>query len=128
MKQKLLSLKERRKLAEKFQQENGACRIDLKNRDVILYDGGLFSIQKYLTRRSQHRIKRVKEGRFKDCYGFVAIKGKKVKYEEYEATFWFEELRETIIYLQRLEKVLIKMGYNTHARFETKFVEKLKEI
>lgn len=31
-------------IIQKWKEKNGAADFDLKNRDIILYDGGLFSI------------------------------------------------------------------------------------
>ena len=103
-----MNIKEKRKLAEEFIYTEGAAQFDFKNKTIILNDGGLFSIDK--------EVKMVPRTRFVSVKGDLTlkkIKGKKVKREYYNAYLWFEEIHETIRYLKRLEKILIKMGYNT---------------
>jgi len=108
-----MNIKEKEKLAEKFITNNGAVQFDFENRTLIFPDGGLFSIDK--------TVKMVPKTKFvtvKDSLVLKNIKGKKVQREDYDATFWFEELHETINYLKRLEKVLIQMGYKTNLRIK----------
>tara|TARA_Y100000310_G_C20595660_1_gene770364 strand:+ start:824 stop:1204 length:381 start_codon:yes stop_codon:yes gene_type:complete len=112
---KLLSLKERRKLAKDFIENNGACYFDFKKRDIIFPDGGLFSIEKIIKKRPRYRKVKIKG---EDFYHLKDIKGKKIKYEDYEATVWIEDVTDMINYLKRLEKVLIKMGYNPKQSIE----------
>lgn len=99
----------KRKKLDEWIMNNGACEFDLKKRDIWLFDGGLFSIEKEVKLRPRSRFKRTKDG-----LELVHIKGKKVKVEYYKAVFWFEELDETINYLKRMKKVLNKLGYKTN--------------
>lgn len=89
---------------------NGGCDFDLKGRDIILYDGGLFSIE-------------AKPIKFKKIIGYknlpdggrqvIFSKKKLVKSTEYKAYLWFEELNETINYLRRMKKMLNRIGFKT---------------
>lgn len=101
----------KRKIVEKWIMENGAADFDLKKRDIILFDGGLFAIEK-------KKVKRRKiVGQKKLPNGWIEIlfsKNKCVNDEEYYATLWFEELWETILYLKRMDKMLRSLGYDTH--------------
>jgi len=125
---KLLSLKERRKLAHEFLINNGAIIFDFKNRTLIFPDGGLFSIEKEIKFHPRSRFVKIKGGPLKGGLELKRIKGPKVKYEHYKASFWFEELRETINYLKRLEKCLDKMGYTTSQQFKEEYKKKIKKI
>ena len=109
MKQKKLNKKEL-EIMEKWRQQHGACTFDNKNHDIILGDGGLFSIEKikYLA----HKLvgfKKLPDG------GSQIIFSKKriVPSERYEATMWMEELDETIAYFQSMKKMLNKIGIRT---------------
>jgi len=92
---------------------HGAANFDLKKRDIILYDGGLFSVEKKIKRRLRSKFVKIKKGKYKGYSMLKHIKGKKVKYEDYTATFWFEELDETINYLRSMKRMLNKIGYKT---------------
>jgi len=111
-------MKNKEKLAEKFIWKNGAVKFDFKNRTLLFNDGGLFSIEKKIVKLPRSKFVKVKEGKFKGMTELKHIKGPKVKHEDYDATLWFEELRETINYLKRLEKFLIKLGYDTNGKYK----------
>lgn len=119
-------MKNKRKIIDNWIKRNGAANFDLKNRDIILYDGGLFSIEKEIKIETKTRMITDKEpheeiinGKKRKVYGckFVPIKRKeklvKEKVEDYKAFLWFEELDETINYLKRMKSMLNKLGYNT---------------
>ena len=120
----MMTFKQKRKLIDKWISRNGACQIDLKDKNIILYDGGLFSIEKKIKYHSRTRMKDIKEGKYAGCVEIKEIRGSKVKYEDYEAILWISELRETINYLRRLERLLKKMGYRTNMST----VKMLKEV
>jgi len=109
-------MKTKKQVTEEWIANNGACRFDLKNEDIILPDGGLFSIEKIIKMRNRSRLCKLKNG------GAIlkTIKGKKVKYEDYEAVFWFTELDETINYLNRMKKMLNSIGYKTNTKIRGK--------
>ena len=118
----------KRKIADEWLNKHGAADLDLKHRDIILNDGGLFSVSKEIKYLPRHRLKEIKEGPHKGYSEFVHIKGKKVKYEFYSAIFWFEELHETILYLQSMERMLQSLGYNTNGKYSEELINKLKEL
>jgi hypothetical protein len=101
--------KMKRKILNEWIKNHGAASFDLKNRDIILYDGGLFSIEKKIVLR--HKVK----GFAKPIGGTsrVIFSEKKYPTEELEAVFWFEELDEIISYLQSMKRMLNKLGYRT---------------
>jgi mRNA-degrading endonuclease RelE of RelBE toxin-antitoxin system len=86
----------KKEITEKWIHKNGAASFDLKNQDICLWDGGLFSIEKEPVMRRK-------------------IIGCKKKYKDfdYKAVFWFTELDETINYLKRMKKMLNSLGYET---------------
>ena len=100
----------KKKEFDKWLIKNGCCRIDFKNKDILLSDGGLFSIITKKVRR--HKVigyKKLPNGNSQVLFS----KNKPIKDIDYEVVVWFEELRETINYLKRLEKFLNKLGYKT---------------
>lgn len=99
----------KRKIVDQWIQKNGAASFDLKNRDIILYDGGLFSIEKKIVLR--HSVK----GFAKPIGGLSRVIFSKKKYptEELEAVFWFGELDDTIKYFKSMKKMLNSLGYKT---------------
>jgi len=101
--------KEKEKVVKKWIHDNGAATFDLEERDILLHDGGLFSVEKKVKHRPRCRWKELPNG-FSEL---VSIKGPKVKYEDYECSFWFEELDETINYLRRMKTMLNSLGYRT---------------
>lgn len=107
------------KVVENWIKNHGACSIDLKNKDIILHDGGLFSIDVKSKIKPKTKLIINKKADKNGCYSckFIPIKknGKiiKEKVNYYNAIFWFEELNETINYLKGMEKMLNKLGYKT---------------
>jgi len=92
--------------------KNGACNIDFKNQDIILYDGGLFSIRDKKW-RAKKPTGRFKESKHKGYFEMIYYKNKYKWYTNHDAVFWFSELHENINYLKRLERLLKKLGYKT---------------
>ena len=95
-------------IMEDWIRKNGACSFDYKNKDIILHDGGLFSIEK--KKYKAHKI----TGYKKLPGGGVQVlfsKKKTVPSEKYEATIWMCELSETINYLKRMKKMLSETPY-----------------
>lgn len=117
-----MNKKQKEKLAKKFIQKNGAVEFDFRNRTLLFPEGGLFSIDKYPV--MLHKIRGYK----KLPNGMVKVLFTKKKYpsKTSKASIWFEELRETINYLKRLEKLLIQMGYNTNPKFKKEFIKNVK--
>jgi len=114
MKQKKkLTLKQKEKIAEEWIFRHGAASFDIKEGNIILHDGGLFSIEtevKYLPRT---RFKPITEGRWKGGAELVNIKGPKVRHEFHDAYMWFEDLDDTISYFKSMKRMLNKLGYKT---------------
>ncbi len=105
--------KEQKKIMEKWIKNNGACSFDYKNGDIILHDGGLFSIEKKKVRLR----KIVGYKKLPDGYTQIIFSKKRLlKDEAYHATIWMEELQETINYLNRMKKMLNKVGIKTQLR------------
>lgn len=98
---------------KKWISRNGACYFNCKNHDIILPDGGLFSIEKkkYMARKILG-YKKLPNGNSRVIFS----KKKIVPSETYEATIWMEELDETINYLRRMKKMLNKLGIRTDYR------------
>jgi len=102
--------KKERSILEAWITRNGACKLDYKNNDVLLGDGGLFSIEK--ENYKAHKI----TGYKKQPDGSVQVifsKKRIVPSEHYWAQLWVRELDETINYLIRLKKILNKQGIST---------------
>lgn len=94
----------------KWQSKNGACYFDHKNRDIILPDGGLFSIEKKKYKSHKFlRFKKLPDGNSE----MIFSKKKLVPSETYEATMWMQELDETINYLKRMKSMLNSIGIKT---------------
>jgi len=107
---KQTNLINKQKAFQKWLEKNGACNLDFKNRNIVLYDGGLFSItSKNVKRRRIIGYKKLSNG-FSEI---IFSKKATIKDIDHEAILWFEELRETINYLKRLEIFLNKHGYKT---------------
>lgn len=89
----------------------------LKERVLYFNDGGLFSIEK--KKVYSPKILKIKKD------GATVFSKKKYPDWIYEASLWFEELRETINYLKRLERLLLKLGYDTNAKISDEYMNKL---
>ena len=98
-------------IIQKWIENNGACRIDIKNRDIILYDGGLFSIEsKKVKRKKIVGYKKLPNGNSQVIFSKKAT----IPDVDYEATMWISELDETINYFKRMKKMLNKIGFKTN--------------
>jgi len=124
---KLKNIKERNKLAEEFQSNNGGIYFDFKNKTLIFPDGGLFSMEKKVETVSNSKFVLIKEGDYKDCLKLVPTKGTK-KVDNLSASMWFEDVKDTIRYFRRLDDCLKKMGYNTDMKYPPELIQKLKRI
>ncbi len=120
-------MKNKRKIIDKWISNNGAATFDLKNRSIILHDGGLFAIEKEVKTETKTRMiidkkphEEIINGKTMEVYGCksVPIKRKgelvKEKVEYYKNFLWFEELDETINYFKRMKQMLNKLGYKTN--------------
>lgn len=76
---------------------DGIAKFDLKNKDIVLYDGGLIAIKKK-TRKQRGKLStdRVKED---------------------VCTIWFESIDETIEYLKKMKTFLVGLGYKTDGTY-----------
>ncbi len=121
-------LKER-KIIEKWIMNNGAAQFDTKNRNVILNDGGLFSIEKTIKIKPKTKIivsdkPEIFKINGKEHEGFPVLfkkikrKGKQIKekVEYLHASLWFEEVDETVDYFKRVKRLLNRLGYRTNYR------------
>ena len=103
-------MKTKKEIITEWINKNGACSIDLKNKEFTLYDGGLFGIQEKKVKRNKILgFKKLPNG----CSEVLFSKKKCINDTEHYAVIWFQELDETINYLNRLKKLLNRLGYNT---------------
>lgn len=101
--------KEDKKTMSRWITKNGACRFDTKNKDIILYDGGLFSIEKEkLMLPKIIGFKKLKDGNSQ-----ILFTRKKYPQEGYYALLWMSELDDTISYFQSMKRMLNKLGIRT---------------
>jgi hypothetical protein len=103
--------KEMKKTMDLWIKNNGACAFDHKNKNILLYDGGLFSIEK--ERKRSRKI----VGYKKLTNGMIEVlfsKTKPIWVEEHKAILWMEELDETIDYLRKMKNMLNKLGIDTN--------------
>jgi len=105
-------MKETKKLRKEIDEwisKNGACDVNIKDEDIILFDGGLFWIDSKKVKR--HKVmgyKKVKGGS-----QIIFSKKKIVNDIENKVILWIGELDSTINYLTRLRNLLNKKGFNT---------------
>ena len=116
----MMAIKLKRKEITKLHKEvidewiinHGACTFDAKNFDIILHDGGLFSIEK-------EKIMLPKIiGRKKLPNGMTQILFSKKKYPA-ERTFvrlWIEDIDSTIRYFVSMKKMFNKLGIATNIK------------
>lgn len=110
----------KQKEIQKWREKNGAASFDLKKKNIILHDGGLFVIEKEVKTKNKTKVIIDKQPNENGHYSvnFIPIKrnGKliKEKVEDYKAIIWFSELDETINYFKRMKKLLNKLGYKTN--------------
>lgn len=102
--------KKERDILSAWIHKNGACDFDFKDNNIMLGDGGLFSIEKekYLA----HKIVGYKKLPQGGCQVLFSKK-KIVPSESYYANLWVEELDNTINYLKRMKIILNKLGIKT---------------
>lgn len=101
---------ERNKLVRKWIRENGAVKFDFKNKDIILEDGLLFSVDKEIK-----KLPKIKATSPTSTQGLYKVDLTKVKYktECYNCRIWFEELDSMLDYLTRMKELLNELGYKT---------------
>ena len=98
------------KVMKKWIINHGACSFDYKNHDILLGDGGLFSIEK--TKYMAHKVlgyKKLQNGNSEVIFS----EKRTVPAERYDAVLWMEELDETISYLKSMKRMLNKLGVKT---------------
>lgn len=110
-------------IIEKWMQKHGCATFDLKGRNIILHDGGLFSIEKKpVMRHKVIRFKKIPEininGKKIKGGSEVIFSKKKYKETDFYVSIWFEELDETIAYFRSMSRVLRKLGFNTKKSIE----------
>jgi hypothetical protein len=122
--------KSKQKKVDSWIKRNGCAIFDFKNREIILYDGGLFSIEKEIKIKPKTRVifgklhqtningKIIKTRETK----FIPIrKNGKVINEEceyYKANIWFEEIDETTNYFISMKRMLNRLGFKTNHKNE----------
>ncbi len=129
MKNKITS-KTRQKKVDNWIKRNGCSTFDFKKKEVILHDGGLFSVEKEIKIKPKTKIifgklqksningKTIKTREMK----LIPIrKNGKVINEEveyYKANIWFEEIDETINHFMSIKRMLNKLGFKTNYKHE----------
>lgn len=104
------------KLAREWVKNNGCADFDFKKRDILLLDGGLFSIVK----EKKMRKKAIGFKKLSNGMSQVIFSKKKYPTEDYKAVFWFEELDDLINYFKRMKKMLNNLGYKTYRKIDNK--------
>jgi len=119
-----------KKIIENWIINHGAANFDLKKGDIILPDGGLFSIEKEVKIMPKTRIlfSKLKDSKFNGKNNkfrelkFIPIKRNgrvlKEKVEYYKTYLWFEELDDLIKYFKSMKRMLNKIGYKTDRNIE----------
>lgn len=128
-KKRIKLTKKQKEIVENWIKNNGCAGFDFKNKDIILYDGGLFGIEKttkikprtrmILSKNPEESMINGKLQRFFPCKFIPIRKNRKIvkeKVEYFHATLWFEELDETISYFKRMKKLLNNLGYKTNTK------------
>jgi len=102
--------KKDKEIMENWIENNGACYFDYKNKDIILPDGGLFSIEKkkYMARKIVG-YKKLPNRNTQVLFS----KKRLIPSEKYEAAIWMQELDETINYFKSMKRMLNKIGIKT---------------
>lgn len=116
----------KQKVIDGWISKHGAASFDLREKDIILWDSGLFSISKEVKTKNKTRVVVDKKPTITKINGkdiksyrvnFIPVKknGKPVKekVEDYKAVFWMEELDEVINYLISMRKMLRSIGIKT---------------
>ena len=115
----------KKKIAQEWSKKHGGASFDFKTRNILLYDGGFFSIQK--KKIKLHKIvgyKKLKGGGSQ----IIFSKKKKIKAEEFTAYLWFEELDDFIKSLQSIRRMLHNLRYRTDRPFKKSFIKKLEKL
>lgn len=118
---------QKRKCIEWVGRQGGAC-LDFKNKDVILHDGGLFSIDKKKIKIPKTKgFKKLPNGQ---CQ--VIFTKKKYPHECYDAIMWFEDVDSTINWFKSLKRLLNSIGYRTNMKKQEtsskQFKNSLKDV
>lgn len=107
-----MKITQKNKMLEEFLKKNGCgIKLDFDHNTIVIPDGGLWGVNKEIIKIPV--IKGYKKVPNKGYYEIISYPKRKQKSEEFDVIIWFEELRETINYLIRLEKLLKDMGYET---------------
>lgn len=109
-----LALNQKKKVIQKWIENNGGATFDLKERQIILHDGGGFSVKKEIRYLPKIKLEKITEGKWKGGAKVIDVKGTKKKYEFYSCYYCFEDLDETINRFRRMKKMLNDIGYKTN--------------
>ena len=129
MKNKVTS-KNRQEKVENWIKKNGCATFDLKKKEVILHDGGLFSVEKEI--KIKPKTKMIFGKLQKTNINGKTIKAREIKFtpirkngriineecEYYKANIWFEEIDETISRFMSIKRMLNKLGFKTNNKHE----------
>lgn len=121
--------KKKQEIIEEWIKNHGCATFDLKGRNIIMHDGGLFSIeQKPVMRNKIIGFKKLPEininGKKIKGGSQVIFSKKKCKNTDFYVNLWFEELDRTIAYFKSMSKMLRKLGFDTNRVM--KFNKKIK--
>ena len=107
--------KEMREIIDKWRMDNGGASFNLKTKDIILHDGGIFGIsEKDIMVSKGISFKRLPGGNSQ-----VIFSKEKVPDKEYNAIIWMSELDEIIDYFISMKQMLNQIGYDTRGLYES---------
>lgn len=126
MRKKIKIEKTKQEVIDRWIQKHGAATFDLKGKNIILHDGGLFSVEKEIKIKPKTRVifgrlhkadingKTIKTREIK----FIPLKrnGRIIKeeVEYYKAYIWIKELDDAINYFKSMKRMLNKLGFATN--------------
>ena len=128
MRKKIKIEKTKQEIIERWIQKHGAATFDLRNKNIILHDGGLFSIEKEIKIKPKTRA--IFGRLHKSNINGKTIKAREIKFiplkrngrtineeiEYYKAYIWIEELDDTINYFKSMKRMINKLGFATHKK------------
>ena len=118
--------KSKQKIADSWIKNHGAASFDFKNKDILLYDGGLFAIEKEVKIKPKQKVflGKLKETningkilKLRELKSIPVRRNGKILEEEqeyYKSIIWFEELDHTINYFKSMKRMLNKLGFKTN--------------
>ena len=107
-----------KEISEKWRKRYGGCIFDFKNKDIILPDGSLFSIEK--KKYKAHKIvgyKKLSNGNTQILFS----KKRLIPSERYEAVMWMSDIDEITSYFKSMKRMLNKIGIKTDSSIKKSY-------